>query len=135
MIRWLCAFAMLTAMACSCATSPTASDDWIVMGRYYIEAPPEYEEWYAQVEECLGQRGLFEAVQWYAASEIVSRFHTNFEGIPLAAHGIIVLPNTIVIRRRDLRRATTIRHESVHHILQDLSHDHPRFSICSELTY
>lgn len=72
--------------------------------------PSIYKEWDAEVEECLGMEGDFEAVRWWTADEI----YTDGERVG----ALTDLPSDIVIRSDLVERPNIVRHESEQHIRQ-----------------
>jgi len=71
------------------------------------EVPATFPAWYAEVEECLGLEGDFDAVGWYWVSEMLD---PRDQGAFVAPHMIILIPQAISSR-------LVVKHEMVHHIL------------------
>jgi hypothetical protein len=86
--------------------------------RPLLPVPPEYPTWYAEVERCLDSSGAYKSVRWHVASAIYT------DGAPINAY--ISLPHAITIHRDALTAEHTVKHEMVHHVLQQGNEIHDK---------
>lgn len=123
-MRGLLPLPLLVAAAC-CAEAPT-----VIVTPERVDPPVSFAEAYASVEVCLGRAGDFEAVRWWVANDL-------WRVDAPTAIGLTAFPNDIYLYRRlwdELQRGetwplNTVRHESIHHVLQSSGHG-PAFHRC-----
>lgn len=72
--------------------------------------PDVYADWYAEVEECLGWAGDFEAISFYVADRI--------ERNGVEKTGLVEFPHAITVRVDQVWGPRVLRHEFAHHITQ-----------------
>lgn len=85
--------------------------DLRVVNRVLIDpAPGIYPRWYAEAERCVERTGNFDAVRWHRADEIW------LDGKQIA--GVLEFPDDITIAVPNVHRMATVKHEAIHHILQ-----------------
>lgn len=84
---------------------------------------PVYRAWWAQIEQCAGRRGSFDAVRWYAVPG-EEPFSVPRHPRPVYGYWNAVENHIVLLQYLPNRRAPIIRHEMLHAILQRT--DHPR---------
>lgn len=97
-------------------------------GLVRLEPTTEYQEWYTEMEECVGTSGAYERVRWWRAK--------YFPQHP-SAEGLFAADNDIILRAGYEHSRRIVSHEIVHHILhifgapRSAHRSHPIFEICS----
>lgn len=84
--------------------------------------PAEYATWYAEVEQCLGQVGNFDAVRWFVADSI------RREGRPAGA--VLEFPATITMTSDYTELRWAVKHEMIHHVTQQGDEIHGVYAEC-----
>lgn len=96
-----------------------------------IRPPPQYRQWWAEVEDCSGLAGSFESVRWY----VVTSRGFMLEGLP-SPTAAFALPSTrsIYLASRFATRTDVIKHESLHLLLAEPGHPVPPFGVCAPVS-
>lgn len=92
-----------------------------VTGATVFTPPASYRAWWAEVEQCSGRRGDYDAVTWERAES--PTVHLPDGGFAKAFH--FGSNNTIVLARPYLDDARIVRHEMLHALLYPTD-GHPR---------
>ena len=115
------AIAVLGLASCD---SPWAVEDASEM----TSVPQEYQQWYAEVSECMERpwsSERFSQITWYTASSIQ---HSTDRTHALA---LWTEPHQITIREDLVNQEYVVKHEIVHDILGRGSHPPPYFGRCA----
>src|SRR2546423_3316328 len=105
----------IVGVACGSATEPLP----LPAGAVEISAPPIYETWWHEVEQCSGKIGDFAAISWYyvpgpagfglgSVADLVGIWQPQHHSITLAEFAS--------------EDASVVRHEELHAILQRADH-------------
>ena len=90
-----------------------------------FEPPTLYRAWYAEVEQCSGEIGRFERIEWFRTPEIM---HPE-TGQPVA--GVQRDPHTIILAEPWVNHRGVVAHEMLHDLINDHSHKDPRWNSCA----
>ena len=88
---------------------------------------PSFRIWWAEMEECTGSQGDFEAMSWYLASQIAH------PGKGLSYWGVHFSDLVAIVALRGMtneRLENTIKHEIIHHLILDPEHRELAFTNC-----
>lgn len=110
----------MSTAACALGTEPPFPD-----GAARLEPPAPYRLWWALAEQCSGVAAPFESVAWYhvPGAEALTIEGRTYHGIWYATGNRIVLAGGAV------HRATLVRHEMLHALLQTGGHPAEQFSV------
>lgn len=116
---------LVASLAVALACSESVTSPVVVDGLRSIEPRAEWREVYGEVESCTEREGSFDRVEWFRASSIDD---TIEGGDPAGAWLGPDRPHGIAIHRTRLARGgerllATVRHESIHEVLQRGSHE------------
>lgn len=122
-MRRLATVAALVLLAACDLTGP----NWERVDVQPMDVPENYAGWYAEVEDCLGQRGDFAAVRWFTATEL------SIDGV--SKGGITRFPDEITMLVRRVTHPWSVKHEMIHHVTQvgDAVHDTDDMERCAVL--
>lgn len=122
------ALALVVVIALSACSDPTGVAPIVVEGLERIEPEPSWRTIYEEVETCTGVEGDFSRVTWFSASSIRDTLERepgdpagNWLGPWGRPHDIAI--HEVRLSRGGERLAGTVRHESIHELLQEASHD------------
>lgn len=91
----------------------------------------DYATWYAEVEECVGLQGDFDAVRWFEVP-----YDRWWDPVwQQYAIGTWRPPHDIYIATPHLDSKSVVKHEMVHDILQGGSSEDARFYECSGIQH
>ena len=102
----------------------------VALSQPMSSAPESYYEWFQEVGDCIDQPELataqrFAEISWNAAEDI-----THGESQQQAI-GLWVEPHDIAIVRGRLLDEVVVKHEIVHDLLGEGSHDAPFYELCA----
>lgn len=100
-------FAVALLLLTGCDGDPFGPDARY-FGREQFTPDWTYAAYYADTETCLGMRGDFDAVRWFAADAIV------YGG--RRVYGFLDVPHDITVPVTHVVDMITVRHEAEHHI-------------------
>lgn len=94
------------------------------------EVPQEYLDWFSDVATCMGRpqdatAARFSVIRWYEGVEIRNPTEGKF------ALGLWVEPHKITVRTDMAETDYVIKHELVHELLRDGSHEQRYFKECA----
>ena len=94
------------------------------------EVPQEYFQWFQDVASCMERpqdatRQRFELIRWYEGAEIRNPSEGRY------ALGLWMEPHKITVRTDVSSLDYVIKHEVVHELLRDGSHDQTYFKQCA----
>jgi hypothetical protein len=97
-----------------------------------VDPPPIYAQWWAEVEDCSGQRAPMARVEWY--SVLATGEYGAFEcELPQGCAGYWKSPHRIYVSDHDTLIRATVAHEMLHDLLQTGGHP-PAFDRCGLTT-
>lgn len=90
-----------------------------------LDPPPVYATWYAEVEDCLGQRGDLGAIRWFTATKLY------LDGEPRG--GVLRFPDEVTMRADHVTHVGAVKHEMIHHVTQigDVLHGGSKMERCA----
>ncbi|MEZ4424686.1 MAG: hypothetical protein R3E98_14850 [Gemmatimonadota bacterium] len=104
---------------------------WVVdLEQPMREIPEEYLRWFGEVAECMGRERdatpeRFRVIRWYEGVEIRNPSEGKY------ALGLWVEPHKITVRTDVADLDYVIKHELVHELLRDGSHEQRFFKQCA----
>lgn len=127
MLKKFACMVVLLVLACSEPVAPNIETTSLEP----IEPEPEWRAIYDSVETCVHRHGSFERVSWFLADSVSDVEGGQLPGLWLAPER----PHSIAIHRVRYNRGGeklrhTVRHESIHEILQLGSHTDPIWCEC-----
>ncbi len=86
-----------------------------------------FRDWWAEMEGCTGIRKAFDALRWFVADGIynAAEWFTAWGIYYPDPPEIVVVRNQNVVRLED-----TVKHEILHHLIQNSDHDEETFVRC-----
>ena len=107
---------LLAALSCSDAVAPLPLPD----GAVRFTPDPIYREWWAQVEDCAGSTGDFDAVEWYVVPGDRAFYAPGLDRKVLGYWD--PGSNRIVVLEWVPSASALVRHEMLHAILRETGH-------------
>lgn len=93
-----------------------------------FDPPPEYQTYWAQAEHCTGLTGNFARLRFHVSDSLPCPGHL------MGCYGFWVQPHDIYLLRRVTGRASVVRHEMTHDLLQRDGHPPAYFPRCEDAT-
>lgn len=124
---WVCVVVAMILVGCGGCQDPTSPTKKLHADNpRKIDEPLGAQAALEHVVECSGTSGTLDEVQWFVADELVD---TSREQKLLGAW---VRPNSIYLLKTTREEPRVLRHEILHHILQDHTHPEPPFGVCDQ---
>lgn len=92
------------------------------------EPDPIYLEWFAETVACVGIGGSFSAIDWY----VVYGGPWYHEPSGHEISGMWLPRHSIFVEFRERLNEELVKHEMIHDLENDASHDSPAFGVCED---
>lgn len=93
----------------------------LVAGALEVTPPVVYVQWYAELENCTGRRGTFDELRWFVVPRWTLVPGRHVFGLALPNHRIVLAAGME-------SQEWLVKHEMLHDLLGDSSHQNPLFA-------
>ncbi len=90
-------------------------------GAVEVAAPVVYAQWYTELEQCTGRRGTFDELRWFVVPRWTLVPGRHVFGLALPNHRIVLAAGME-------SQEWLVKHEMLHDLLGDSSHQNPLFA-------